>query len=476
IRQDFLSVGIDIGTSTSHLVFSRITIEKDYVSKTERYHISEREVLYKSPIHLTPLKNGLIDYQQLSKVLLDEYDNYGVSPSEIDTGAVIITGESAKRSNAEKILHVLSKDTGKFVIATAGPNLESILSAKGSGAVDRSRINQSTIMNIDVGGGTSNIAIIESGNIITTACINVGGRLLVINGKRITRTEKPIKHVAESLGINLVENQPLKDIITTKMRLSVKLASCLMEVIKQVNPISQLTEKLLQTEPLDYSGIIDEIIITGGIGEFIYNNNIPDFGDMGKELAQAILSELKEWNEVQLTKPAIDSPIRATVIGTGQYTLQVSGSTIFLSRNLIYPLYNLPVVPVRIDRSDVSIENVKSVVERSLKMFDIDQVQDDFILSFRDPVRTVYEKLAFFAKGIEKALFLRVEKRKPVFLVFDTDIGNSIGNVMIRETSIDSILSIDEVYLEEGDFIDIGEPLFEYKAVPVHVKTLAFLK
>ncbi|MFW9993691.1 MAG: ethanolamine ammonia-lyase reactivating factor EutA [Candidatus Odinarchaeota archaeon] len=475
-RQDFLSVGIDIGTSTSHLIFSNIVIERDFSSKTEKYHITDRKILYRSPVYLTPLNNGLIDYQKLSSMLIDEYRKFGVSPADVDTGAIIITGESAKRSNAENIVHLLSKDVGKFVVATAGPNLESVLSAKGSGAVEKSRINNSIIMNIDIGGGTSNIAVIKSGRIVATACINVGGRLLATDGKNeVIRLEKPIKLVAESMGCNLETDGKIENFELIKKQLSEKLADCLMEAVRPELPLSPLSKQLMQTDPLAYHGPIDEVMITGGIGEYIYNNIDRDYGDLGKELANAILTRLTNW-DVLLTTPTIDNPIRATVIGTGQYTLQVSGSTTFLSRDLSYPVQNLPVVPVTVDRANISIESVSRAVNHSLRLFDIEQDKNDFILSFRDPVRTVYGKLMLFAKGIEHALSARVKAKRTVFLVFDTDIGNSVGNVIKRETSIESILSIDEVVLEEGDFIDIGEPIFDQKAVPVHVKTLAFYR
>ncbi|MFV2016492.1 MAG: ethanolamine ammonia-lyase reactivating factor EutA, partial [Candidatus Heimdallarchaeota archaeon] len=101
---------------------------------------------------------------------------------------------------------------------------------------------------------------------------------------------------------------------------------------------------------------------------------------------------------------------------------------------------------------------------------------DNFILAFHNPVSPVYERITKFVKGIEKALnFLTSQETRPLVLVFDTDIGNSVGNILRRETSIKNpIISLDEIYLKEGDFVDIGEPVIERKVFPVVVKSLIF--
>ncbi|MHA1237020.1 MAG: ethanolamine ammonia-lyase reactivating factor EutA, partial [Candidatus Hodarchaeales archaeon] len=173
------SVGIDIGTSTSHLIFSELVLKRDPSSTTEKFHVAERIIKYRSKIIFTPLLTSKeIDIEKLLPALLEEYKKAHINPSDIDTGAVIITGESAKKENAERIVEVLAKETGNFAASTAGPNFESSISGHGSGAVSYSEQNQCKIIHTDVGGGTSNIAVIENGRIIATACINVGGRLI----------------------------------------------------------------------------------------------------------------------------------------------------------------------------------------------------------------------------------------------------------------------------------------------------------
>ena len=181
------SVGIDIGTSTSHLIFSELVLKRDPSSTTEKFFVAERIIKYRSKIIFTPLLSSReIDIENLLPVLLSEYKKANINPSDIDSGAVIITGESAKKENATRIVQVLAKESGNFVASTAGPNFESSISGHGSGAVTYSEKNRCKLIHADVGGGTSNIAVIENGRIIATACINVGRRLIAFEDDIIT--------------------------------------------------------------------------------------------------------------------------------------------------------------------------------------------------------------------------------------------------------------------------------------------------
>ncbi|MDF1541325.1 MAG: ethanolamine ammonia-lyase reactivating factor EutA, partial [Candidatus Thorarchaeota archaeon] len=156
-RMELTSVGVDIGSSTSHVIFSKIVLEKDLESRTEKFKITERSILHTGPVHFTPFKDPRhIDYDALRDLLLQDYVDAGIEISSIDTGAVIITGETAKKQNAEEIVNALAGEAGKFVAATAGPNFESVLAAYGSGAVNKSEATGQTIMNVDIGGGSSN--------------------------------------------------------------------------------------------------------------------------------------------------------------------------------------------------------------------------------------------------------------------------------------------------------------------------------
>ncbi|MFX0085168.1 MAG: ethanolamine ammonia-lyase reactivating factor EutA [Candidatus Hodarchaeota archaeon] len=474
------SVGIDVGTSTSHLVFSELVLKKDPSVKTEKYYVAERYIKYRGNIFFTPLKaKNEIDIERLTQVLLNEYSKAGLVIQDIDTGAVIVTGESARKENAELIVQKLAQETGKFVAGAAGPNFESIISAFGSGAVDYSKDNQSKLIHTDVGGGTSNIAVINKGEIIATGCINVGGRVIAFNDQnKILRLEPAGKAALKYCNLNL----DIDDIITDfqKDQIAYVLALALMEVLTKGKreEFSSFTKNLMLTPFLPSESFKDDFdySFSGGVAEFIYQKTTQDFNDLGLQLGSHIRSLT-----IKSKRKLIEAPekIRATVIGASEYTLQISGSTTFMSDRFqssgILPLRNLPIITPIIKRELLSEEYVSKQITIALNRLDIIEGEIPIALAFRDPVRTVYDKLRIFAQGVVKALPNTILKDQPIILVFDTDVGNSVGNVLVRETGINNrVLSIDEIPLKEGDFIEIGEPIIENRIFPVVIKSLIF--
>jgi ethanolamine utilization protein EutA len=470
-RKELTSVGVDIGSSTSHVVFSQIVLEKNDQSRTEKFEIKERKILHSGPIHFTPFKDpDNVDFLALRDLLLADYRNAGFDVSDIDTGAVIITGETARKENAEWIVSELAGEVGKFVAATAGPNFESVLAAYGSGAVSRSAETGETVMNVDIGGGSSNIAVCKDGRVVATTAINVGGRLIAVDeSNTIIRLEETGRKVGQMVCCGLELGQTLDD--EHKRVLADALAGALIESI-QGKQDSRITSMLMMAPLLNYEGPIDRITFSGGVAEFIYNKEEREFLDLGSYLAHAIHEKA-----TTLGFP-IDRPehrIRATVIGAGNFSLQVSGSTTFLSSGLEYPLRNLPVVVPHIKSRKASADEVRKSVEFAISRFDLKEGVDPLILAFNDAVRPSYENLKQFALGVVAALPNTVRNKSPIFMCFDADIGNSVGNVMKRETGISNeILSIDEIKVNEGDFVDIGEPIIEDVVVPVVIKTLVF--
>lgn len=466
-------MGIDIGTTTSHLVFSRLVLKEDPLSRTKKFHVAEREIIYRGNIYFTPLKEGNteIDIDKLLPMLLGEYERAGFNVSDIDTGAVIITGESARKENAERIVELLAREGGKFVATAAGPNFESIISAYGAGAVEYSRKNSCKLIHCDIGGGTTKISVIDKGAVKALASMNVGGRLIAFGEMDdIIRLEAAGKKVLDRLGLNL----DLGDVVTPdqKEEIAGVLASALMEVLTG-QPLSELSERLMVTPNLPAESFQDDPLysFSGGVAEFIYNKENQDYGDLGLILGRHIRSLCQRSG---LTLVEVSERIRATVIGASEFTLRVSGSTTYMSPETVLPIRNLPVVVPDIQQELLSEEYVSSQIAVALARHDITEGDAPIVLAFHDPVRTVYEKLKTFSFGLVKALPRTIERGVPIVLIFDTDIGNSVGNILFRETGTRNVLSIDEIDLNEGDFIDIGEPVIENLVFPVVVKSLVF--
>lgn len=469
------SVGIDIGSSTSHLMFSSLTLRRLSVNLSSRFVVVDRAIDYESPVLLTPYVDGAtIDTEKLSHFIAGAYSQAGMTRGDVDTGALIVTGEAAKKENAEAIAALFAQEGGKFVCATAGPNLEAIMAASGSGALARSvEANASpVVMNVDVGGGTAKVALIREGQIIETAAINIGARLVALDrAGLLCRIEEAGRLVADSLGIELAAGQPLPQ--ASRVAIALRLADCLFEVLER-RPFSPLTQKLMITPPLSYDGVVDHVLFSGGVSEYIYGYEENDYGDLGTLLGRNV----RAWADQSSTQTALGWPtqrIRATVIGASQYTVQVSGNTIYLSSDEILPLRNLQVVAPRIEGTEIGPATVRKAIEDSLRRFDIEDGDRQVALAIHWPHGPAYPLLKALADGLVSAMKTSLEKGLPLVLVFDADIAKLMGNLLKEEFDVvKSLVSVDGIKLQDFDFIDIGAELTQVGAVPVVIKSLVF--
>jgi ethanolamine utilization protein EutA len=473
-RISLTSVGIDIGSSTSHLIFSRLVLRRQGIALSSRFVVVQREIIYESPILLTPyIDKTTIDTNKLNDFIHEAYRQAGVTPAAIDTGALIVTGEAAKKKNAEAIAALFSAQAGKFVCATAGHNLEAILAAYGSGAVRMSVHEGITVMNVDMGGGTSKIAIAKEGAVIDTAALEVGARLVALNPDGvIDRVEDAGVKIGNASGVSLKLGGSLTE--DEKERMAATLSTSLFEALNR-GPLSPLTRSLLVTPEVSYLDKVDAVIFSGGVSEYIYGFEKRNLGDLGNHLGRRVrdLSQKLPDNAV-LKSP--DVRIRATVIGASQYTVQVSGNTIYLSHPDILPLRNLQVITPQIPQAEpLTAADVKSAVERALQRFDMHDGDRAAALAIHWELGPSYPLIRTLAEGIGQAMREQVDNGLPLVLVFDADIAKLVGNIVEKEILPGSgIISIDGIDLKDFDFIDIGEELPDARAVPVVIKSLIF--
>ncbi|MBI4186732.1 MAG: ethanolamine ammonia-lyase reactivating factor EutA [Chloroflexi bacterium] len=475
-RIELKSVGIDIGSTTSHLIFSRIVLLRKGALLSSQFRVVGREITYRSKVLLTPFVGGVtIAVKPLSSFIFKTYKEAGFAPEDIDTGAVIITGDAARRENAEAITALFSREAGKFVCATAGPNLEARMAAYGSGAVAMSKGVDGkgvTVMNVDIGGGTTKIAIVQNGSVVETVSLNVGARLIAFDEARhIVRIEEAGRLILAAIGLNLEIGDYVKP--EEEQKMAKILANCLFEVMERKD-LSPLCYRLMITPPLAFTGRVEVVTFSGGISEYIYGHEDENYGDIGSVLALEIrqLASHPEFN-IPLKEPV--EGIRATVIGASQYTVQVSGSTIFISRDGVLPLRNLQVVTPRFQDTELTPESIKSAIELSFHRFDMDVGERSVALAMNWRFGPAYSALRMLAQGISSALKKAIEKKHPLVLVFDTDIAKLLGNMLVQEFSVEcDVVSIDGIELQDFDYIDIGEVLTNVSVVPVAIKSLIF--
>lgn len=466
-RIELRSVGIDIGSSTSHLTFSLLVLRRLGAHLSSRYRVVQRDVLHQSPILLTPYRGPfLIDTERLDSFIRDAYAGAGLTPGGIDTGAVVITGEAAKKENAESILSLFAREAGRFVCAAAGPQLEAIMAAHGSGAVARSRAG-GAVLSVDIGGGTTKLAVCRDGEVAAVSVINVGGRLVADDGGRITRLEEAGALVGDAVGLRLALGERIDE--AAKATLAGKMAACLFEVIDR-RPISPLTRRLMHTPPLGDCGPVEVLMFSGGVSEYIYDRERAVFGDLGKALGEAVRNRLGGHPLTAGLATPLEG-IRATVIGAAQYTVQVSGSTIFTPQPDLLPIRNLPVLSVRLGEP-LSVARVAEAVRQAAQGYDADVLGGPLALAIRWPFGPSHGELTALGAGLIQALDGR---QTTVVLAFDRDMARLVGRLMVEELGAKlNLVAVDELELGAFDYIDVGEPLPVSGVVPVVIKSLVF--
>ena len=463
------SVGVDIGSSTSHLVFSRLEMRQEGT----RYVVARREILNESEIFLTPYLDDLtIDVRALEEFINRQYERAGMKREDVDTGALILTGVAVRRRNSRAIGELFAQEAGRFVAVSAGDSLESTMAAYGSGAVAESARSGGICMNIDVGGGTSKFAICAKGRVREVTAIDVGARLVVLDGAGVvTRVEETGRFFAAAVGLNPAVGQKID--ISKLPSMASLMADKLFEVMS-LSALSPETQRLLRLPPLSYRGRIDAITFSGGVSEFIYGHNPGNFGDLGALLA----AEVKKRAQ-HLAIPVLEptARIRATVIGASQYTIQVSGSTIFIEPLDAVPVRNVPVVvpELPLDGDDIDQAAIRRAVEMALSRLDLTDGKRPVAVGFHWEGSATFARLDAFCSGVKDGLEKVLGRGHPLMLVSDGDIGGILGLHFKEEMRVENpVISIDGIALSEFDYIDIGALIPSSGAVPVVVKSLIF--
>ena len=464
-----VSVGVDIGSSTSHLVFSKLVLER----LDNRYVVASREIVHESDVLLTPYADDMtIDAVALGKFIERQYEIALLDPDAIDTGALILTGVAVRRSNARAIGELFAAQTGKFVSVSAGDGLETTLAAFGSGAAARSIRETARVMNIDIGGGTSKIAVCEQGEVVDMAAVDIGARIVAFDASgTVVRLEEAGRRFAAEVGLDIALGAKPDEAGLTRM--IERMADRLFETITKPT-LSVETASLLRLAALRNERKPDVVTFSGGVSEYIYNRQDAGFGDLGPRLARAVKSRVDAWGP-RIAKP--DEGIRATVVGASQYTIQVSGSTIFVTPLDVLPKRNVPVITpeLLLDADDLDVEVIAQGVRTALRRLDLTDGEQAVALCYRWGGSATFRRLDDFVRGVTQGLSVHLGNGHPLILVGDGDIGGLVGIHALEETKLTNpIVSIDGIILKEFDFIDIGAMLETSGAVPVVIKSLVF--
>jgi ethanolamine utilization protein EutA len=469
---EFKTVGIDIGSSTSHLLFAKVALQRQSQGLSSRFVVIGREIVWRSPILLTPfLPDETIDAFGLGEFIRRSYRDAGFAQSDIDSGAVILTGEAIKRKNARAIDELFAGEAGKFVCATAGHKLECRLAAHGSGAVALSKARDACILHADVGGGTTKLALIDRGMIVGLSAFAVGGRLIATDRNGAwTRIDRSAQLVADDLGLTLSPKM-LAD-PAARQKIAQRLASVAADFILGASP-DRLGESLLLTDRLARPCAPTAITFSGGVAEYMFGHEDKEYGDIAKMLGAELARELSGRSQLPLIDPG--QRIRATVIGASQFTVQVSGKTIYLPDPYVLPVHNVPVV--RVDLGSAGIidpQPLADAIRASVDEIDIDRT-GSVAIAFSWHGDPEHSRLKAMGEGIVQALAPLKDRIKLLLLMIDGDIGKTLGRLLHRELYWPGkLVSIDGMELQELDYVDVGELIAPPGVVPVVIKSLLF--
>jgi ethanolamine utilization protein EutA len=530
------SVGIDVGSSTTHMTVSQLVVGRPNNVVHRKPEVLERRLVYRSPITFTPFRDDVtIDAAAIQRLVDEGYGAVGIDAAQIDAGAVICTGLAALKENAAAITERLAADSGRFVCATAGHHFEALLAARGSGSVALSRRVDGLVANLDVGGGTTKLTLARDGEIVQTAALAVGARLLVLNDQGgVARIEPSAHPLLAAAGVEATSGAPLAPEAQARLAALMAAAICAFAGLSPrdssdpcptVEP--ELVTSLLltdapltmaspppgssqppyaagavpgaaaspaaggrKTRPSEHPAIGDQaasspdsphywgaggavpawLICSGGVSEYVYGWQTAGCGDLGQALGTALRAALDARPPAgRLLEPA--EGIRATVIGACQYSMQVSGDTVYLSDAGLLPIHNVPALPVALDWEALSAEAVTAAAKRALQRAEPDAA---CALALRGPRRFGYGLVDTLARGLAAALEDRPADA-PLVLAFDQDLANTVGRALAaRLAGRVSLLCVDELALGELDYLDLGKPPPGESYVPVVVKSLVF--
>ena len=472
----------NVGTSTTQVVFSKLQMDNagGYFS-VPRVAIVDKEVVYKSEIYMTPLKTDvLIDTEALRDIVAAEFRKAGYRPEDTDSGAVIITGESARKENADAVLKSLSGFAGDFVVSAAGPDMESLIAGKGSGAWQYSMDHHCRVANLDIGGGTTNVVLFEDGETAARGCLDIGGRLICMDSQgMITKVSPAAAVMAQAAGVSVhIGDRGDEKALSAVTRQMAAALNVYLGVGTDTSAGGKADAILRQIKTPGSSDFpvpekVQAVFFSGGVADLIYHESADTwaYGDIGVMLGRAI-RESRLFTDFQKMEPG--ETIRATVVGAGTYTTTISGSTITYSGD-IFPLKNIPVIKLDEELQEACFAGETEPVIRRIQWVLGQNDAERFILAMpgkRDPGYTEMKRAAASIRQIMDRVQLPGE---PILLVIESDIAKAMGQMIRQQPDLKrQVVAIDSIHVEDGEYVDMGKPMMNGMVIPVVVKTLIF--
>lgn len=461
---DVKLVGLDFGTTTSSAVIASAQLTRNIV--TGRSELTGIRETYRSEMVFTPFRDGQLDESALSRHVDDWLAAGNVDPQDVFGGGALLTGLAAQQKNAAAVTSAVRNRLENALIATADdPRLESWLAFMGSCAELSRTHPEVPILNLDIGGGTTNLALGQGGNVLRTGCLYVGARHIQVapGSYEITGLSPYAVTLLSELQIEKSTGDCLTEADVESILAFYK--SLLTEAIERsARRADSAVARLHKVSPLRLPVSVGDFAVTvsGGVGELIYSHlhgepwpSTTCFGDLGIDLAKAIVDS--SW-AARLLRFAPQSAGRATAFGLLRHNTEVSGSTLFLPNSDVLPLTDLPILGViKINSTDEDIAALVSLA-KSAKHGSCVRIQ------LPDAAGPALRRLAErISQQLQESEF---PPAQPLLLLVSENVGKVLGHYVTRWGTLPlNLVVIDEIDDRHAQYVRVGR--LHEQVVPV---------
>ena len=452
---DVKLVGLDFGTTTSSAVIASAHLTRNSV--TGRSELADIRETYRSNLVFTPFRDDRLNENALA-AYLDNWLGAGlIDRDEVFGGGALLTGMAAQQTNAPAVIRTIRQRLQNALIATADdPGLESWLAFMGSCAGLSRDHPKVPIVNLDIGGGTTNVALGMAGNVVRTGCLHVGARHIQVTpgSYQVCRLSRYAQELLAELRIAKTIGDCLTD-AEVQAVLAYYMSLLTATIDGNSDLMSTRVASLHEAKPFRVSQNLPDVVVTvsGGVGALIYSHlsgepwpSTTRFGDLGIDFAKMLLNSPWGGNFRNFLP---HSAGRATVYGLLRHNTEVSGSTLFLPNPDSLPLTDVPILGTIASHStDEDIDNLTSLMRTSPHGTAawVDLLADD-----RSLVRSLAQRIS---KSLQERAFPAAQ---PIVLLVTENVGKVLGHYTTEWGSLPlNLVVIDELAMRPAQYIRIG--------------------
>lgn len=461
-------LGLDFGSTTCSAVIAAAHVVRNTV--TGRMELSDIRETFRAELVFTPLIGERLDEAAIAAQLDRWLIEGNVRPEDIVGGGALLTGLTARRANADAIVRIIRARIGDALVASADdPCLESWLAFMGSCVSLSRRHPECHFLHLDIGGGTTNLALGYCGEVLATGCLLVGARHI--------RVEPGTYHIVglSALAIELLAGLGIRKTVAEELdphevqavldyQVALLEAAVSGDTSVFASPLArQHLQVAIPALPVGFHDRPLVLTLSGGVGELVYAQvhgasqlSTTAFGDLGIDLARAIARHPRWQKNFRDYRPEAGG--RATVYGLLRHSTQLSGSTLHLTATHLLPLRDLPIVgTIGPETTDAALHTLLDLVCRSRCG---GAIRVELLPNDASCVRSVGARIGQAVRDRKFPADL------PLVILLRQNAGKTLGQYMTQwGRHALSLLVVDEIDWREANFVHLG--IMRDQTIPV---------